>query len=90
MYRDSQLGLCLDLAGPEGNYFALMGIGDDLAKQLNIQEEWKGAVEALKLMGAAYPAFVNLFEITFPVITLINKEEVLDAHSVSEDQTEDS
>lgn len=79
MYRDSKLGLCLDLAGPEGNVFALLGIGDDLAKQLGKKEDWKEAVEAAKLMGGNYTTMVNLFREYFPMVTLINYEEVTSA-----------
>ena len=81
MYRDSQLGLCLDLRGPDGNVFILWGIGDKLARQIGNEKEWKGAVEAAKLMGAGYMTFVNLFEQFFPVVTLIGKEEIHAIHS---------
>lgn len=84
MYRDSQLGLCLDLAGPEGNVFALWGVGDNLAKQLGTLDDWRGAVEAAKLMGAEYMTFVHLFEQFFPVVTLINKEEIEHVYEVAQ------
>lgn len=77
LYRDSQLGLCLDLRGPDGNVFVLWVIGTHLAQQLGVKEEWEGAMEAAKLMGSSYPVFVELFEGFFPVVTLIGKEEVL-------------
>lgn len=80
MYRDSKLGLCLDLTGPEGNVFALLGIGDDLAEQLDKKEEWKTAVEAAKLMGGNYMTMVHLFQEYFPVVTLIGYEEIKDAY----------
>lgn len=87
MYRDSQLGLCLDLRGPDGNVFALWGLGDDLAKQLDCLDEWRGAVEAAKLMDAKYMTFVHLFEQYFPVVTLIGKEEISEIHELADDVT---
>ena len=87
MYRDSQLGLCLDLTGPDGNVFALMGIGNDLARQLGCREEWKGALAAAKLMGAGYMTYVNLFEQFFPVVTLIGKEAISEVHELADDIT---
>lgn len=85
MYRDSQLGLCLDLTGPDGNVFGLWAIGDDLARQLGCKQEWKDAVKAAQLMGASYITFVQLFEQFFPVVTLIGKEEIFDAHETALD-----
>jgi hypothetical protein len=53
MYRDSELGLCIDVAGPDGNVFNIWATGDMLAKQIGCLEEWRGAVEAAKLMEAS-------------------------------------
>lgn len=89
MYRDSQLGLCLDLSGPDGNVFALWGHGDNLAKQLGTTEEWKGACEAARLMGASYPVYVRLFEQFFPIVTLLNKEVIFNEASNEETVEED-
>jgi len=86
MYRDSVLGLCIDLRGPEGNVFALMGLGDDLAKQLGTLDDWRGAVQAAKLMGCEYMTIVNLFEQFFPVVTLVGKEEI---HAIHQDPVEE-
>ena len=58
MYRDSELGLCIDVAGPDGNVFNIWATGDMLAKQIGCLEEWRGAVEAAKLMEASYPTFL--------------------------------
>lgn len=80
MYRDSTLGLCLDLRGPDGNVFALLGLGDDLAQQLGNKEEWKTAVKAAKLMDGNYMTMVHLFQEYFPIVTLIGYEEIRDAH----------
>lgn len=80
MYRDSQLGLCLDLTGPDGNVFAVMGLGQDLARQLGQQEEWKDATDALRLMDARYMAFLHMFREFFPLVTLIGFDEIEKLH----------
>lgn len=91
MYRDSQLGLCIDVAGPDGNVFNIWATGDMLAKQIGITEEWRAAVDAAKLMDASYATFLHLFETFFPIVTLVNKEIYFDTdeQSVHEDQEED-
>lgn len=83
MYRDSQLGVCLDLTGPDGNVFALLGHGDSLAKQLGTLDDWRGSVQAAQLMGASYMTIVNLFQQFFPVVTLIGLEEISDIHDTA-------
>lgn len=75
VYRDSQLGLCIDLSGPDGNVFYLMGIGNDLARQLGQEEDWNEAMQAARLMGGNYNTMVNMFREFFPIITLIGYEE---------------
>ena len=80
MYRDSRLGVCLDLTGPDGNVFALLGHGDALAKQLGTLDDWRGACKAAQLMGAEYMTMVNLFQQFFPVVTLIGLEEISEIH----------
>lgn len=85
MYRDSELGLCIDVAGPDGNVFNIWATGDMLAKQIGCLEEWRGAVEAAKLMEASYPTFLNMFETFFPIVTLINKEIYFDEETNAED-----
>ena len=87
MYRDSQLGLCLDLTGPEGNVYALLGIGNGLARQLDTLDDWKGACDAARLMGGEYMTMVNLFKQFFPVVTLIGLEEINEIHGVALDCT---
>ena len=85
MYRDSQLGLCIDLNSPEGNVFALMGADDKLAKQLNCYDDWQGALQAAKRMGGEDVTIINLFEQFFPVITLVGKEEIVNVHELAHD-----
>jgi hypothetical protein len=81
LYRDSQLGLCIDLTGPDGNVFYLLGIGNDLAAQLGQKEEWKLAIKAAKLMGGNYMTMLNMFKEFFPIVTLIGYDEIAEAHS---------
>lgn len=71
MYRDSRLGLCLDLAGPEGNVFAVIGIGADLARQMHRSaEKFRKECEAQD----DYNGVLTVFEKWFGnVVTLINK-----------------
>lgn len=81
MYRDSRLGLCIDLRGPEGNVFALMGIGQDLARQLKKCD--KLFIEDCKKQKD-YDGVLTVFEAWFGhVVTLINKpgEEDYDEES---------
>ena len=85
VYRDSQLGLCIDLRGPDGNVFYLLGIGKDLARQLGQTEEWKDAVEAAKIMGGNYMTMVNMFREFFPVVTLVGYEEIASVHEAVEE-----
>lgn len=85
LYRDSALGLCMDIRGPDGNVFVLLGTALNLARQLNIEEEWKEAVEAAKLMGGGYMTFVHLFQEYFPTVTLIGYEEVANAYKAVEE-----
>ncbi len=76
MYRDSQLGLCIDLNGPDGNIWVIWGIGADLAMQLDREDEWRQAVEAGKRLGGSYLTHLNIFKEFFPIVTLIGYDEV--------------
>ena len=78
VYRDSQLGLCIDLRGPDGNVFYLLGVGNDLARQLGQTEEWRETIEAATIMEANYETMVNIFRDFFPIITFIGLEDVCD------------
>lgn len=69
MYRDSALGLCIDLSGPDGNAFALMGYARNLAKQLQVD----GAKIVEDMMSSDYDNLVQVFEQHFPMVTLLNK-----------------
>ena len=78
MYRDSQLGLCIDLNGADGNVFYILAVAADLATQLGVKEEWKESVKAAGIMGANYVVILNLFREFFPVVTLIGYDEVIE------------
>ena len=69
MYRDSALGLCIDLSGPDGNAFALMGRATRLARDLGYDKD-----KILnKMQESDYNHLVKVFEETFPMVTLLNK-----------------
>lgn len=85
LYRDSQLGLCIDLTGPDGNVYYLLGVGNDLAQQLGQKEEWNDAIKAAKLMGGNYMTMVNMFKEFFPVVTLVGYDDVAEAHNYVEE-----
>ena len=69
MYRDSQYGLTIDLSGPDGNAYALMGYATDLARQLQVPVE--PIIRDMK--SGDYDNLVYVFEQNFPVVTLIGK-----------------
>jgi len=76
VYRDSQLGLCLDVTGPDGNIFFVMAAAENLAQQIGNLEDWREAVKALRLMDATYLSHLYLFQEYFPIVTLIGFDEV--------------
>lgn len=69
MYRDSRLGLCIDLSGPDGNAFVLMGFAKDFCRQLD--KNFKQIQE--KMTSGDYNNLVAVFEKEFPMVTLLNK-----------------
>ena len=69
MYRDTALGICIDLSGSDGNAFALMGYASDLARQLNVDKD--PIIE--DMMSGDYEHLLSVFERHFPVVTLLNK-----------------
>lgn len=73
MYSDSVLGLCLDVSGPEGNSFVLLGHAARLSRELGFD---KDAITA-EMKAGDYRHLVETFERHFgDVVTLVNKEEV--------------
>ena len=81
MYRDSRLGVCLDLAGPDGNVFILMAQAKQLCKQIGgdeLADEFWNTCTAAMDMNCGYVVIVEIVEeFVGSVLTLINKEEVL-------------
>ena len=75
MYRDSQLGLCIDITGPDGNIFVIWGIALDLARQMGQEKEWAEAREAGKALGTDYKLQLNVFRSFFPMVTLVGYDD---------------
>lgn len=71
MYRDTALGICIDLSGTEGNAFVLMGYAVDLAKQLKVDAD--PIIE--DMMSGDYDHLLSVFEKHFPVVTLVNRPD---------------
>lgn len=78
MYRDSALGLCLDITGPDGNIFTIWAYGSDLARQLDRTKEWEDTVEAAKALSSDYILQINVFKEFFPIVTLVGYDEVVE------------
>jgi len=73
MYRDSILGLCVDVSGPEGNAFVLLGYANKYARELGFDAD---AILA-EMQSIDYQHLVDTFERHFgDVVTLVNKEEI--------------
>lgn len=85
LYRDSQLGLCLDVTGPDGNIFFILAAAEGIAKQTGQLEDWRQGVEAIRLMGANYMSHLFLFREFFPIVTLIGFDEVAKLHGVCDE-----
>jgi hypothetical protein len=77
MYRDSKLGICIDLTGPDGNVFSLMGYGAQLARRMGNEADWREACDAVKAMHGSYITMLHVFEEFFPSVTLIGKERYI-------------
>ncbi len=70
MYRDSQHGLTIDLSGPEGNAFAVLGVAKNLAKQLD--KDWKQIQD--DMTHSDYDHLLDVFEREFgSVVSLLNR-----------------
>lgn len=72
MYRDNKLGLCVDLSGPDGNTFFLVGHAQQLCSQLNWPHE--GIVS--EMMSGDYQNALQVFEDHFgQFVTMLNIPE---------------
>ena len=70
MYRDSQHGLTIDLSGPEGNAFAVLGVAKNLAKQLD--KDWE-KINA-EMTSGDYDNLIDVFDREFgSVVSLLNR-----------------
>lgn len=71
MYEDSQYGLCIDLSGPEGNAFCLLGYAKQYAKQIPGKD---GDAIMADMMAGDYNHLIDVFETEFGgAIKLVNK-----------------
>lgn len=73
----------IDLSGPQGNAFYLIGTAQKLAKQLGMnQEAIKGS-----MMSGTYEHLLSVFEKHFgDHVLLVNKPEEDEAHGGEEDE----
>ena len=74
-------GRVIDLQGPMGNAFALMGYADDFLRQMGRRHEFN-AMRA-EMMSGDYENLVRIFEENFgDYVELVNKPgEVLDGNA---------
>jgi hypothetical protein len=67
----------IDLSGPDGNAFALIGLARSFCRQL-YPNEWKAKAEEIieDMMSGDYSHLVNVFDENFSqVIELLNRPE---------------
>jgi len=64
----------IDLSGPQGNALALVGIADDLLRQLGRRDEFRNM--RTDMLSSDYPNVLRVFEEKFgDLVTLINKPD---------------
>ena len=68
MYRDSQYGPTIDLSGPDGNAWVMMGAARNLAKQLGMD----GEAITEEMMAGDYDHLIGVFKENFPAVKLLN------------------
>ena len=56
--KEDQSGIVIDLAGPDGNAFVLIGTANRLAKQLGLD---KDAIQK-EMMSGNYDHLINVFD----------------------------
>ena len=59
--KEQKLGIEIDLTGPQGNVFFLIGTAKNLAKQLGLD----GKEIQIKMMSGDYENAVNVFDENF-------------------------
>ena len=68
----SNSGRVIDLQGPQGNAFALMGYADDFLRQMGRRDEFNAM--RTDMMSGDYNNLLDIFEKNFgDYVTLINK-----------------
>ena len=68
----SNSGRVIDLQGPQGNAFALMGYADDFLRQMGRRDEFNAM--RTDMMSGDYDNLLDIFEKNFgDYVTLINK-----------------
>ena len=56
--KDTKLGIEIDLTGPDGNAFVLIGTAGNLAKQLGLD----GKAIRTEMMAGNYENLINVFD----------------------------
>ena len=64
----------IDIRGPQGNAFALMGTAKSLARQLGYDREETDKILD-EMMSGSYEDLLDTFERYFPVVELIGREK---------------
>lgn len=62
----------IDLKGPDGNAFALIGLAQKLAKQLHYQPEERGELTT-EMMGGDYDNLLEVFDKHFGEFVTLHK-----------------
>lgn len=72
-YRDSRLGICIDITGPDGNAFVLLGHFGNYMRQLGRSDKYITETRN-RMMSGDYENLLNIFEEELgSVITLIGR-----------------
>ena len=88
MYRDSVLGPCLDITGPDGNIYEVWATGNNLARQLGKAKEWEETVQAAQALDVDYLSHLVIFKEFFPIVTLVGFEEIKEAYQHGQEKQE--
>jgi hypothetical protein len=64
--------IVIDLTGPNGNAFALIGLAQKLAKQLNYQPDERGELTT-EMMGGDYEHLLEVFEKNFGDFVILER-----------------
>lgn len=80
MYRDSQLGLCLDLSTPEGNYFHLLAHAENMDKQIGRPCVYMQHLDLTRdylqqhgIFPSPYCIAVEVFKYRYPFVHILNE-----------------